>query len=74
LSPADHTAIAAILRDKAKSEDLAGHLAEERGDNISAADHLDLRELFHRAADHHTAVAAYAASITATPGDDAITS
>jgi hypothetical protein len=66
LTSTEHNTVARLLRARAHDEDLAGHLAEERGDNIAAADHLDLRELYHRAAEYHEAESL---AVPAVPGD-----
>lgn len=48
-----HRDAARRFRVFAQAEDVAGHLAQERGDALGAADHLDEREFWHALADHH---------------------
>lgn len=60
----EHRSAAKRARSAANVADVCGHLAEERGDRLTAAEQLDEREFLYHLAEHHEAMAAYEASIT----------
>ena len=63
MSPTQHRDAARRFRYLAHVADVCGHLAEERGDRMSAAEQIDEREFWATAAEHHEGIAAYAQSI-----------
>jgi len=65
MTTVQHNDAARRFRKLAHIADVCGHLAEERGDRLTAADQMDEREFWATAAEHHEALAAYAHSLSA---------